>query len=153
MIFALSLFATLIFTSITNNNDSATLFNYFGIVTLLEGAIYVIKVIFEKIDAHRLRKVLRETHASEIMFGLFMAMLISGIMLIFTEESITNIHDALWYTFAIVTTIGFGDFYAVSFIGRIISVILGIYGIIVTALITSIIVNLYNEKQNSNNKK
>ena len=34
---------------------------------------------------------------------------------------------------------------AVSTIGRILSVILGVYGIIVVALITSIIVNFYGE--------
>ena len=43
------------------------------------------------------------------------------------------------------TTIGFGDITAVSILGRILSVILGIYGIIVVALITSIIVNFYSE--------
>ena len=53
--------------------------------------------------------------------------------------------DALWYCFAIVTTIGFGDVASVSVIGRILSVILGFYGIIVVAVITSIIVNFYNE--------
>ena len=53
--------------------------------------------------------------------------------------------DALWYGFAIVTTIGFGDITATTRIGRIISVVLGAYGIIVVALITSIIVAYYGE--------
>jgi len=61
------------------------------------------------------------------------------------EDSITNIGDGLWYCFAVVTTIGFGDITAVTPIGRILTVILGIYGIIVVAVITSIIVNFYNE--------
>ncbi len=38
---------------------------------------------------------------------------------------------------------------AASTIGRILSVILGIYGIIVVALITSIIVNFYGEMKKS----
>jgi hypothetical protein len=45
-----------------------------------------------------------------------------------------------------VTTIGFGDLTAVTDFGRILSVILGAYGIVVVALITSIIVNFYGEK-------
>ena len=44
-----------------------------------------------------------------------------------------------------VTTIGFGDVTVSSFLGRLISVVLGVYGIIVVALITSIIVNFYGE--------
>ena len=56
-----------------------------------------------------------------------------------------NYKDALWYCFALVTTIGFGDITAVTDLGRTISVVLGIYGIIVVALITSIIVNFYGE--------
>ena len=51
----------------------------------------------------------------------------------------------LRYCFALVATIGLGDISAVSDLGRIISVIPGIFGIIVVALITSIIVNFYGE--------
>jgi hypothetical protein len=44
-----------------------------------------------------------------------------------------------------VTTIGFGDIAASTPVGRVLSVILGLYGIAVVALITSIIVNFYGE--------
>ena len=58
---------------------------------------------------------------------------------------IGSFKNAMWYCFAIVTTIGFGDISATTDFGRILSVILGVYGIIVVALITSIIVNFYGE--------
>ena len=48
-----------------------------------------------------------------------------------------------------MTTIGFGDLTAVTDFGRILSVILGAYGIVVVALITSIIVNFYGEMKAS----
>ena len=48
-----------------------------------------------------------------------------------------------------MTTIGFGDLTAVTDFGRILSVILGAYGIVVVALITSIIVNFYGEMKTS----
>jgi hypothetical protein len=46
-----------------------------------------------------------------------------------------------------VTTIGFGDLTAVTPAGRLISVAVGIYGIVAVALITSILVNIYNDSK------
>jgi len=61
------------------------------------------------------------------------------------DPSFDHFEDALWYCFAVVTTIGFGDLTATTLVGRILSVILGMYGIVVVALITSIVVNFYGE--------
>ena len=61
------------------------------------------------------------------------------------EDDMTSFGDGLWYSFAVITTIGFGDITAKTIIGRFLTVILGLYGIIVTASITSVIVNYYNE--------
>ena len=44
---------------------------------------------------------------------------------------------------------GFGDLTAAGTVGRILSVILGVYGIIVVSLITSVIVNFYIEVRNN----
>lgn len=89
--------------------------------------------------------ILRKTYSVEILFGLLV--LIMALSTVFTtlEPDMGNFGDALWYCFAVVTTIGFGDITAKTVVGRVLSVILGIYGIIVVALITSIIVNFYNE--------
>ena len=72
-----------------------------------------------------------------------------SLLLTFFEPNMGSFPDALWYCFAIVTTIGFGDLTAVTAFGRVLSVILGAYGIIVVALITSIIVNFYGEMKAS----
>jgi len=93
----------------------------------------------------------QKTYAAEIIFGLLLLIASFSFVLMYTdtasfEGEYTN---ALWYCFAVVTTIGFGDMTATSAIGRILSVILGAYGIIVVALITSIIVNFYGEMKKS----
>ena len=52
-----------------------------------------------------------------------------------------------------MTTIGFGDFAATTVIGRLITVVLGMYGIVAVAVVTSIIVNFYNETSGKNDAK
>ena len=89
--------------------------------------------------------VILRTFALEILLGLAALIVVASLILIRIEPSMPNFPDALWYCFAVVTTIGFGDFAAVTPLGRIVTVVLGIYGIIVVAVITSIIVNFYNE--------
>ena len=100
--------------------------------------------VFSRVRLELLRKIARETYGAEILFGLVMLIITFSLVLKITENGMSY-RDALWYCFALVTTIGLGDISAVSDLGRIISVILGIYGIIVVALITSIIVNFYGE--------
>ena len=105
----------------------------------------IAKLCFSRVKFDVMRKIIRKTYAAEIIFGLVFMIVAFSIVLFYTESSIPTFEDALWYCFAIVTTIGFGDFTAVGLIGRVLSVVLGIYGIIVVALITSIVVNFYNE--------
>ena len=101
--------------------------------------------VFARLNLKMLQHIIRETYAAEIIFGLLILIFTFSYLLAMTEPNMTEYWDAVWYCFAIVTTIGFGDITAVTLVGRILSVILGIYGIVVVALITSIIVNFYGE--------
>ena len=106
---------------------------------------YSMTTVFSRIRGNTMMNILRKTYAIEILYGLVILMVSIAMALTLFEESMASFGDALWYCFAVVTTIGFGDITATTIIGRVLSVILGIYGIIVVALITSIIVNFYNE--------
>ena len=118
-------------------------------VSLVRVFYYIARISFSHIRKDVLLKILKKTYAAEILMGLLLLIIAFSLVLPQFEFGIPTFGDALWYCFAIVTTIGFGDFSAVTLPGRIISVILGIYGIIVVALVTSIIVNFYNETKNS----
>ena len=109
-------------------------------------------IAFARIDMPTLKKIVRKTYAAEILFGIVLLIVAFSLVFPYLEEGIATFNDALWYCFAIVTTIGFGDFSAVTPLGRILSVILGIYGIIVVALITSIIVNFYGEMKSNDDE-
>ena len=116
-----------------------------GLTASLSALLSIISNIFSQIRFDILKEIIRKTYALEIIFGLLVMMVAFSFVLHFTDDAFTTFWDALWYCFAIVTTIGFGDLTPASGAGRIISVILGIYGIVVVALITSIIVNFYGE--------
>jgi len=45
------------------------------------------------------------------------------------DSNIKNAHDALWWSFVTITTVGYGDFYPVTFEGRVIAVILMVAGV------------------------
>ena len=109
----------------------------------------LLSIVFSRISFSVLKKIVLKTHAVEIVFGLILLIITFAMLLTFFEPSMNKFSDALWYCFAIVTTIGFGDLTAVTDFGRILSVILGAYGIVVVALITSIIVNFYGEMKAS----
>ena len=88
--------------------------------------------------------ILVKTHAFDGLICLLAFIIAFSFMFPMVEPTITNFWDAMWYCFAVVTTIGFGDFYATTIVGRVLTVILGIYGIVVVAILTSVIVNFYN---------
>ena len=99
-------------------------------------------------------KIILSTFSLEVLFGLLvMIVCFSLVFMSPIEPSITNFGEALWYCFAVVTTIGFGDITATSLVGRILTVILGMYGLIVVAVITSIVVNFYNETSGKHDQK
>ncbi|MBQ7640917.1 MAG: two pore domain potassium channel family protein [Acholeplasmatales bacterium] len=105
---------------------------------------------FEKVKV--LIKILNATHTIDVIICLIALMISFSFIFPMVEETIPTFWDALWYCFAVITTIGFGDFAAVSIIGRVLTVILGIYGIVIVAIITSVIVNFYNEISTDNKK-
>ena len=92
-----------------------------------------------------LRKVIRKSYAAEILFGMLLLMIAFSILLCTMDDNFRSFEDALWFCFATVTTIGYGDVTTNAPIGRILGVVLGVYDIVVVALITSVIVNFYNE--------
>ena len=109
------------------------------------------KVLFPTLKLEKMKlllNILVKTHTIDVIVCLLAVMILFSFVLPRAESAsgtIKNFWDAMWYCFTVITTIGFGDFYAVSLVGRILTVILGIYGIVVVAIITSVVVNFYNE--------
>lgn len=99
----------------------------------------------KKLKADVVSNVIRKSLVKEIITGLFILVILCSIYFTVVEPNITSYVDSLWYSFSVITTIGFGDVYVVTTLGRILSIILGVSGIAVVAVFTSLIVNFYNE--------
>ena len=123
------------------------------LVAMFISIISVVGLAFSRIRLGLLLKIIRKTFVGEILFGLITLIAVFSFVFYMLENNIFPAYgDALWYSFAVVTTIGFGDYAPVTLVGRILSVILGMYGIIVVAALTSVIVNFYTESSKSDEK-
>ncbi len=123
------------------------------ILILLRLILHVVGISVSQMKLKILANIIRETYVAEILLGLLLMIIACSTIFSTLEESMADYGDALWYSFALVTTIGFGDITASTLIGRILSVFLGIYGIVVVAIITSVIVNFYGEMRRINEVK
>ena len=89
--------------------------------------------------------ILKRTRADKILFGFIIFLFVIAAVIQVAEPDINRYGDALWYCYAVVSTAGFGDFVAVTFIGKICSVLLSIYAIFVIAILTGVVVNFYTQ--------
>ena len=62
--------------------------------------------------------------------------------------SITNYGDALWWAFVTITTIGYGDYYPITFEGRAIAVLLMLSGLALVSVITVSFASWFLDRMN-----
>ncbi len=133
------------------NNDLLNIFSFFYIMLIEICNIYK-KIALRKGEAIMSYKklkiflqVLKNTFLWNAIIGYFIFFLISAGIILFAEPTVTKYGDALWYCFVSCTTIGFGDFAAAVLVGRVVTVILYIYTILVLALITAVFTQFFFE--------
>lgn len=89
--------------------------------------------------------ILKRTRADKILVGFIVFLFAVAAVIELAEPDINRYGDALWYCYAVISTAGFGDVVAVTFIGKICSVLLTVYAIFVTAIVTGVVVNYYTQ--------
>ena len=89
--------------------------------------------------------ILKRTKATQIILGFVLFLFANAAVIQLVEPNINRYGDALWYCYAVISTAGFGDFVAVTFIAKICSVLLTIYAIFVIAIVTGVVVNFYTQ--------
>ncbi len=93
----------------------------------------------------RMIKVLTHTGAIHIFWSFLLIIGVAAAVVTLVEPSIESYADGLWYCFIASTTVGFGDLYAVTAIGRIVTVFVTVSGIMTVAMVPGVVVAYYTE--------
>lgn len=137
-------------TSVSNSNFIVFCFAAMIIVSSSKNVLFP---YHDALKINVVQKIIKKSLVYEIILGLLILVILCSVYFTLVEPAMTSYVDSLWYSFSVITTIGFGDVYVTTTFGRILSVILGISGIVVVALFTSFIVNFYNEMNKKREEK
>ena len=107
-----------------------------------------------------IKSIFKETKAelSITVFVTVVLMILSSTLMYYTEhddqpEQFASIGDAFWWSVATLTTVGYGDVYPVTGLGKLLSGIIALVGIGFVALPTGIISSAFINKIQSEKKK
>ena len=92
-----------------------------------------------------LGKILRNTGADNFIIGFMGFMLLCGLLIWLREPEIRTFGEALWYCFAAVSTIGFGDVVVHTTLSRVLTVLMSIYAVATLAIFTAVVVNYFQQ--------
>ncbi len=106
-----------------------------------------------------IRYILKETKAElyTTVFVTFVLMILSSTLMYYIEhddqpEQFASIGDAFWWSIATLTTVGYGDVYPVTGLGKLLSGVIALIGIGFVALPTGIISSAFIEKIQADKK-
>ena len=92
-----------------------------------------------------LRNAFKTAGADKIISGYLIWFFAAAVPIWIWEPQINTYADSLWFCFASATSIGYGDFAAVTVVGRIITVLLSVYSIAVIAIFTAVITSFFSD--------
>ena len=93
----------------------------------------------------RIGRILKRTGAIRIFFAYLIVLCIGGVVLRFIEPQVQGIFDGFYFCFVASTTIGFGDIVPVTILGRIITIVVTMFGILTVAMVPGVVVAYYTE--------
>ncbi len=92
-----------------------------------------------------LKQVLVRTQGDKMLISFLIFLLLDALVIFFAEPTFETYGDSVWYCYAVITTIGFGDLVVTTTLAKICTMLLSLYSILIIAIITGIVVNYYTE--------
>ncbi len=89
--------------------------------------------------------ILKRTGAIHLLWGYAVLFLAISVLILWAEPGIHRFRDSVWYCFSVMTTIGFGDITAVTIPGRVLSIVLSLYSILLIAVVPGVLTSYYVE--------
>lgn len=89
--------------------------------------------------------ILKRTHTIKVCISFIISFFVCAAIIQSIEPDINTYGDSLWYCYVACATIGFGDFAAVTAIGRILTVFISLHATLFLAMIPAILVSYYME--------
>ncbi|MEO6422757.1 MAG: potassium channel family protein [Candidatus Nitrotoga sp.] len=149
----------------------AYILSFYGLIDLAALAPYFLQVLFPGLDlrivrAVRLIRVFKISHYSTAiedlvqaiyderrsfaatLYLLLITILITSSLMYFAEneaqpEMFSSIPDAIYWAVITLTTVGYGDFTPVTWLGRVISLFTAFFGVCTVAILTGIVASAF----------
>lgn len=90
--------------------------------------------------------ILKTNNLDRVLIFLIILIFISSIPIQLIEPTIETYTDAIWWTIVNSTTVGYGDFSPETGLGRLIAIVLMVFGIGLIGLVTSSIASYFSNK-------
>jgi voltage-gated potassium channel len=125
----------------------------FGIIAAVVRILYIFRFVIASTKLMRQVEVFFGRHKLNYILGFSAVLVFSlGILIAQVEApaegaNITSAEDGVWWAITTMSTVGFGDYVPVTFLGRVIGVILMTLGIAVFSIVTANIAAYFNDAE------
>ncbi|MFS1511928.1 potassium channel family protein [Chengkuizengella sp. SCS-71B] len=109
--------------------------------------------ILSRLFKPSIREILEINGLNKVIAAVFALIFIASIPIYFVEPSVESYDDAIWYSIVTATTVGYGDFSPETPWGRMIAVILMVFGIGLIGMVTGSIATYFMEGNKQENPK